>query len=162
MDASTDASHKPRESTDWDAWIEERREVFERHPSLNHYLGLQLEAAGTGWARMRIDLRPEVMNPFGAAHGGTVSALIDSAAGSAVAAGTLPDDRIMGTIDMQVHFLERAAGTTLIAEGRMVRAGKAIAIAQVDVRNDAGSLVAMGTATFKLGAPGKRRDRNED
>jgi uncharacterized protein (TIGR00369 family) len=162
MAAPADTSGKPGESFDWDAWIEGRREAFERHTSLNHYLGLKLEAAGTGWARMRIDLRPEVMNPFGAAHGGTVSALIDSAAGSAVAAGTLPDDRIMGTIDMQVHFLERAAGTTLTAEGRMVRAGKAIAIASVDVRNDAGRLVAMGTATFKLGAPGRRRDRNED
>jgi uncharacterized protein (TIGR00369 family) len=162
MEAPANTSQKPGESFDWDAWIEDRRDVFERHPSLNHYLGLKLEAAGPGWARMRINLRPEVMNPFGAAHGGTLSALIDSAAGSAVAAGTLPDDRIMGTIDMQVHFVERASGTTLIAEGRMVRAGRAIAIAQVEVRDDAGSLVAMGTATFKLGAPGKRRDRNED
>jgi uncharacterized protein (TIGR00369 family) len=162
MEAIVNTSGRSAASTDWDAWIEERREVFERHPSLNHYLGFKLEGAGPGWSRMRVDLRPEVMNPFGAAHGGTVSALIDSAAGSAVAAGTLPDDRIMGTIDMQVHFLERAVGATLIAEGRMVRAGRAIAIAQVDVRNDAGRLVAMGTATFKLGAPGKRRDRNED
>lgn len=162
MDATADTPHKPGESFDWDAWLEVRRELFERRPSLNTYLGLKLDAAGPGWSRMRIDLRPDVMNPFGAAHGGTVSALIDSAAGSAVAAGTLPDDRIMGTIDMHVHFLERAAGTTLIAEGRMVRAGRAIAIAQVEVRNDAGNLVAMGTATFKLGAPGTRRDRNED
>jgi uncharacterized protein (TIGR00369 family) len=162
MDAAAHTSDSPVDSFDWEAWIEARCQLFERHSSLNHYLGLKLEAAGPGWARMRIDLRPDVMNPFGAAHGGTVSALIDSAAGSAVAAGTLPDDRIMGTIDMQVHFLERAVGAALIAEGRMVRAGKAIAIARVDVRNDAGRLVAMGTATFKLGAPGKRRDRNED
>jgi uncharacterized protein (TIGR00369 family) len=101
------------------------------------------------------------MNPFGAVHGGAVSALIDSAAGSAVAAGTLPDDRIMGTIDMQVHFLERGRGSALVAEGRLVRAGGAIAVASVEVRDDAGALVAMGTATFRLGSPGKRR-RNED
>ena len=104
---------------DWDAWVVERHRMFEERPSLNQFLGLHLEAAGPGWARMCLTLRPEVMNPFGAAHGGSVSALIDSAAGSAIAAGTLPDDRIMGTIDMQVHFLERARGAYLAAEGRL-------------------------------------------
>ena len=151
-----------RDDTDWAAWIAGRKLLFERGSSLNTHLGLTLEAAGHGWARMSITLRREVMNPFDAAHGGTVAALIDSTAGSAIAAGTLPDDRIMGTIDMQVHFLQRATGTKLVAEGRMVRAGNAIAIAQVDVHNDRGALVAMGTATFKLGAPGTQRNRNED
>jgi uncharacterized protein (TIGR00369 family) len=149
---------------DWEAWVAERYQMFESRVCLNQYIGLHLEEAGPGWARMRVDLRPEVMNPFDAAHGGTVAALIDSAAGSAIAAGTLPDDRIMGTIDMQVHYLERARGTALWAEGRMVRAGGAIAIAKVDVKDDRGALVAMGTATFRLGPPGRTRDRvrNED
>jgi uncharacterized protein (TIGR00369 family) len=147
---------------DWDAWVEGRRDVFERRACLNRYIGLRLESAGPGWARMRLDLRPEVMNPFGAVHGGATSALIDAVAGSAVAAGTLPDDRIMGTVDMQIHFLERGRGSALIGEGRVVRAGKALAVAQVDVRDDAGTLVAMGTATFRLGEAGRKRLRNED
>lgn len=147
---------------DWDAWIEERREIFERRACLNQYVGLHLEAAGPGWARMRMALRPEVMNPFGAVHGGAISALIDAVAGSSIAAGTLPDDRIMGTVDMQVHFLERAQGSALVAVGRVVRAGKAVAVAQVDVHDDAGALVAIGTATFRLGEAGRKRLRNED
>jgi uncharacterized protein (TIGR00369 family) len=145
---------------DWAAWIEGRRELFEQRTSLNQYIGLHLEAAGPGWARMSMQLRPEVMNAFDAAHGGSVCALIDSAAGSAIAAGTLPDDRIMGTIDMQVHFLERAQGAVLVAEARVVRAGAAVA--QVDVKDDAGRTVAIGTATFRLGKPGQQRHRNED
>ena len=128
--------------------------------SFNAHCGLKLDAAGPGWARITMTLVPEVLNPFGVAHGGAVSALIDSVAGTAVAAGTLPDDRIMGTIDLQVHYLERATGRELVAEGRMVRAGKAIAVATVEVHNDAGALVAIGTATFRLGAPGMKR--NED
>ncbi len=157
-------SEAPRTDNDfdWAAWVDGRRELFEQRVSLNQYIGLHLEAAGPGWARMTMQLRPEVMNPFDAAHGGSVCALIDSAAGSAIAAATLPDDRIMGTIDMQVHFLERARGTMLIAEGRVVRAGAAVAIAQVDVKDDAGRTVAMGTATFRLGKPGQQRHRNED
>ncbi|MDP9236654.1 MAG: PaaI family thioesterase [Chloroflexota bacterium] len=150
------------DQVDWDAWIESRRALFERGTSLNTYLGMTIEAAGPGWSRMSLRLIPEVLNPFGAAHGGSVCALIDSTAGTAIAAGTLPDDRIMGTIDMQVHFLERGTGDVLIAEGRMVRAGKAIAIAQVEVHDAAGALVAIGTAKFKLGAPGSQRNRNED
>ena len=147
---------------DWDTWIAGRRRVFEEQPSLNQSMGLRLEAAGPGWARMRMELEPQVMNPFGSVHGGAICSLIDSAAGSAIAAGCAPDsDRIMGTIDMQVHFLERATGGELIGEGRLVRAGNAVAIAQVDVRNDAGALVAIGTATFRLGRKGAA-GRNED
>ena len=152
----------PGHAFDWTAWIAARRELFEERVSLNRYIGLHLEDAGPGWARMSMLLRPEVLNPFDAAHGGSICALIDSAAGSAIAAGTLPDDRIMGTIDMQVHFLERARGTVLIAEGRVVRTGNAIAIARVEVKDDAGRAVAIGTATFRLGKPGSQRHRNED
>ncbi len=147
---------------DWIAWVAERREVFEGRPSLNAHLTLHLEEARAGWVRMTMPLRPELMNPFGAVHGGSIAALIDSAAGSAIASGTLPDDRIMGTIDMQVHFLERGSGNQLTAEARIVRAGGAIAVAHVDVTDDAGALVAIGTATFRLAAPGTRRHRNED
>ncbi len=110
---------------------------------------------------MRLDLTPDVMNPFGAVHGGATSALIDSVAGTAIAAGTLPDDRIMGPIAMQGHFRARGGGSALIAEGRMVRAGGAVAIAGVEVRDDTGTLVAMGTATFRLGTPGPKRRHNE-
>jgi uncharacterized protein (TIGR00369 family) len=146
---------------DWPAWVESRREIFERRASLNQSMGLHLLDAGPGWARLRLQLRPDVMNPFGSVHGGATAALVDSAAGSAIAAGCAPDsDRIMGTIDMQVHFLARAKGSELTAEGRMVRAGRAVAVAQVEVRDDQGELVALGTATFRLGAPGSRR--NED
>ena len=146
---------------DWTAWVEQRRDIFERRPSLNQYIGLHLEAAGPGWARMRMKLIAGVMNPFGSVHGGSIAALIDSAAGSAIAAGCAPDsDRIMGTIDMHVHFLERGKGDALIAEARMVRAGRAVAVASAEVRDEAGTLVAMGTATYRLGAPGSRR--NED
>ena len=148
---------------DWKAWVAERHKVFEEGTSLNTHIGLVLEDAGSGWARMRLELRPEVMNPFGAVHGGATCALIDSAAGSAIAAATAAEDgtigdRIRGTIDMQVHFLERARGAFLLAEGRVIRTGNAIAIAHVDVRDDAGALVAIGTATFRLGRPGTQRN----
>lgn len=146
---------------DWPAWIEGRREMFERRPSLNQYIGLHLEDAGPGWARMRMQLIDGVMNPFGSVHGGAIAALIDSAAGSAIAAGCAPDsDRIMGTIDMHVHFLERGKGDALIAEARMVRAGRAVAVASAQVYDASATLVAIGTATYRLGAPGSRR--NED
>ena len=140
-------------AVDWPAWVEGRRDIFERSPSLNKHIGLNLEDAGPGWARMRMELVPGVMNPFGSVHGGAIAALIDSAAGSAIAAGCAPDsDRIMGTIDMQVHFLERGKGAALIAEARMVRAGRAVAVASAEVHDESGTLVAMGTATYRMGA----------
>ena len=101
------------------------------------------------------------MNPFDAVHGGSVCALIDSVAGRAIAAGTLPDDRIMGTIDMQVHFLERAQGTALVAEAACAR-GPGDRHRAGGREGRRGQSVAMGTATFRLGKPGLQRHRNED
>ena len=40
---------------------------------------LVLDAAGPGWARVRMKLRPDMLNRHGTAHGGTIFALADSA-----------------------------------------------------------------------------------
>ena len=141
---------------DWEAFKAHHRATFEETVCFNSYIGTRLEDAGDGWARVALALPPEMLNPFGAVHGGAIAALIDSSAGSAISAGAAHDPalRVMGTIDMQVHYLERAQGERLVAEARVVRAGKAIAVASVDVLDAGGRRVAIGTATYRLGPAG--------
>jgi|GEM_PF-1626022 len=102
-------------------------------------------------------------NGANAIHGGILCVLIDTAAWYAVA---LETDGWPATIELQTRFLAPAARTDLTASAHVVRAGKRLAVADVEVHTPDGTLIATGTATFALGArpasdrlPGAREER---
>lgn len=137
-------------SLDWAAWLERRRAQFDVQHSFHRVCGLVTEAAGPGWSRVRMPLGPDVLNLRGAVHGGAISTLVDAAAGTAVAASTAPEERILGTVTLEVNFLRRASGGSLTAEGHVLRLGSAVAFVNVEVRDDDDSTVAVATSTLRL------------
>ena len=52
------------------------------------------------------------------------------------------------TVEFDTRLLEPVVGEDLVAVGRVLRAGKRIAVAQAEVRTASGRLVAAGTATL--------------
>lgn len=98
---------------------------------------------------MRTELgtrRPDVM------HGGAIASLIDAAAGAAVL--TLREDGDQtwtgqATLDMNVTFLN-AAVTGIAAEATVLRSTRTLAFVGVDVRDQAGALLAVGRATYAI------------
>ena len=54
---------------------------------------------------------------------------------------------------LTVNYLQGAVSCDLIAEGRVVRRGGSITVADVEVKNDAGDLIAKGPVTYKLSLP---------
>jgi acyl-coenzyme A thioesterase PaaI-like protein len=54
-----------------------------------------------------------------------------------------------GTVTLNVQFIEPARGL-LLAEGRLLRAGRTVAFVEGEVRNQSGAIVAKATATFKI------------
>ena len=49
------------------------------------YLGIDVEAAGEGWVRLRVPMRDELRNAPGApVHGGVLATLVDAAVGGAL------------------------------------------------------------------------------
>lgn len=76
---------------------------------------LTLEECRTGYARVRMTLRPDMLNGHGVAHGGMIFALADSAFAYAC------NSRNIATVAAQasIVFLDQArAGENLIAEAR--------------------------------------------
>jgi uncharacterized protein (TIGR00369 family) len=116
------------------------------------HLGVEVEGAGEGWVRLRVPVRDDLRNAVGApVHGGVLSALVDMAVGGALS--TLHDDSAGGvgqsTLDLNVSFLAAAAGD-LLAEGRILRRGRAVAFGETTVRDTEGRLVAVGRATYMI------------
>ena len=98
-----------------------------------------------GRSRLRLRLGPEHANNLGIAHGGVICTLLDIAMGTA-ARCTLGQPVV--TLDMQTSFLSPGRGV-LLAEGRIVRAGRRIVFCEAEITTEAGELVAKGSGIVK-------------
>jgi uncharacterized protein (TIGR00369 family) len=78
-------------------------------------------------------------------HGGVIAALIDLAGHAAVAVTV---GRMVPTIDLRIDFLRAPAGGDLTARGKLLRAGRSIARADVEITDDADNVVAVGRGTY--------------
>ena len=138
------------------------RQVFEEGVAFNRVLGLKVESLDPDAPKLRFDMRPELIgNPRKQIlHGGVISAVLDVAAGFAIhlAVGknrsTDPHEGhfpTIGTIDLRVDYLRPGRGTYFIATGRVVRLGNRVAVAHMELTNDAGELIATGGAAYMVG-----------
>ncbi|MGS1011679.1 PaaI family thioesterase [Achromobacter anxifer] len=78
-------------------------------------------------------------------HGGPLAAVIDTVGDFAV--GMLLG-RGLPTINFRVDYLRPAVNTALTAVARVRRNGRSVGVADVDLYNDQGALVAIGRATY--------------
>ena len=99
-------------------------------------------------------LLPHHFNPQGIVHGGIISAIADSAVGLALRSKLSPGDTHR-TAQLNVHFLAKGEGNTLIGRGRSLHMGQRTGYGEADVVDGSGRLLARATATFIiLPAPG--------
>jgi uncharacterized protein (TIGR00369 family) len=120
------------------------------------YLGIEVEAAGEGWVRLRVPVRDELRNAAGApVHGGVLATLVDAAIGGALGTyGSASSGGVdQATLDLNVSFVGAARGDALLAEGRIIRRGRTIAFGETRVTDLGGTLVALGRATYMLLPP---------
>lgn len=120
------------------------------------YLGVQVDDAKDGWVRLRVPVRDEICNAAGApVHGGVYSALVDMAVGGALS--TMHEASAGGvgqtTLDLNVTFIAAATDGPLVAEGRIIKRGRTIAVGETTITDAGGKLLAVGRATYMIIAP---------
>ena len=113
-----------------------------------NYLGVEPVEVGHGVARFELELRPELMNSFRAAHGGVVMTLLDLC--MAFAARTMDPEAVGAiTVEMKTTFI--AIGKEkLIAEGRCLHHGSSVSLCEGDIKDPSGRTIARGSGTFML------------
>jgi len=118
-------------------------------------LGLRLVELKEGLARFELDLRPELMNSFNAAHGGVLMTLMDVA--MAYAAKSM-DFQAVGaiTVEMKTTFITVAKGR-LLAEGRCVHHGTTVSLCEGEITDAGGRTIARASGTFMVRKEGKPR-----
>lgn len=126
-------------------------------PPFNTYLGVEVRRGEAGTAVATIDLAPHHLNVRGVAHGGVVTALLDSALGGAVIF-SMPREWWCATTSLATQFIGGASRGRLTATGRLLHRGVKVAFAAGEVRDADGNLVATAHGSWHLWPqrPGRR------
>lgn len=115
----------------------------------NLFLGLEVIKADpeTQEVTMRSPMRAEFERRPGSKqwHGGVIASVIDTVGDFAVG---MMVGRGLPTVNFRVDYLKPAVDTALVAVSRVRRAGKSVGVADVDVFDEKGSLLAIGRGTY--------------
>ena len=95
-------------------------------------LGAEMARAAAGEVVIAAPIAQHLMQQQGAAHAGLAFSIGDSAAGYA-ALSVLPEGSEVVTVEMKINLLAPAVGARLVAEGRVVKAGRRIVVVASDV-----------------------------
>lgn len=125
------------------------RQVIERtnNAPFPSHLPFTLESIDFDSCRVRVDIQPCHMQPYGIVHGGVIATLVDTATFWAAFA-RLPADAGLVNVDLKLNYLKALSEGVLIAEGHCMRAGRSLSYAEAHIRSGEGDLVAHGTSTL--------------
>ncbi len=113
----------------------------------HRFLGLELVRYEGGLVEIGMPFREEFLREDGSdwLHGGIVSALIDIAGDYAVHSKTGGD---VPTVDLRIDYLRPTKRGRLTAIARTVKIGRRVSVADVEVRDDEGQVVAVGRGVY--------------
>jgi uncharacterized protein (TIGR00369 family) len=117
-------------------------------PPITQTLNYRLVEVREGFAAFEGEPDFSVYNPLGLVHGGYALTLLDSVLGCAVQS-TLAKGVGYTTIETKVNFLRPITKDTgrVRVEGRIVHAGRRTGLAEGDLKDAAGRVLAYGTST---------------
>jgi uncharacterized protein (TIGR00369 family) len=100
-------------------------------------LGARLIAIAPGRVAIEATLVPSLTQQQGLFHGGVVGALADSAGGYS-ALSLMPAGAEVVTVEYKINFMRGAVGPFLRATGHVLRSGRTLSVARIDVTSGPG------------------------
>ena len=133
-------------NTSHDCGLEPRPE---QSPFLS-LLGSRVRRWEPGLVEIVLDLRQDLTNRAGIIHGGVIATLLDHGGGfSGTYCEIEGNARFAVTMSLTCNFIRQAKSGTLVTVGRRTGGGKRIYFADVEIRDDAGHLVATGSGVYR-------------
>jgi uncharacterized protein (TIGR00369 family) len=121
----------------------------------SRFLGVELAERGDDALVLRLPYKDENSNPGKALHGGCAASLGAIGAQALTRAALGADTGTWHTASLQVSYLAAAIGETILARARLLRRGKELCFAEVDIETEDGKRIAHVTAAVRgrFGAP---------
>lgn len=120
------------------------KEIANKGPFLQ-LLPMQITELDYGYCKLETPLSEKLNNPFGIPHGGVFASIIETATYWAVYCG-IDEDKGITTIDVKMDNLSSTKEGKLIAEGRQIKIGRTVCLAEAHVRDENGKLLAYGNS----------------
>jgi len=141
------------------------KEITEEKIPFNKLIGMKIETLDLDKIGIRFEMSPELVGNFtrGNLHGGVISSVLDVTGGMVAWTGIMKKmegqsfDEIserfnkIGTIDIRVDYLRPGLGEYFIATGSILRTGNKVSVTRMELHNDKGILIAVGTGTYVVG-----------
>lgn len=114
------------------------------HDAFSRWLGLEVTSVAPNAATVRMTVRPEMVNGFGACHGGIAFSLADSA----LAFASNTHGRVTVSVENSIRYpAPIASGDVLTATAVQETAGRRLAFFNVTVTRDGGDVVGLFRGT---------------
>ena len=127
---------------------DEVQELLDASPFIK-FMNVQVESLDIAQDRivMRMPLRSEFERRAGTGqfHGGAIASLIDLAGDYAI---VMKVGAGVPTVNFRTDFLRPAMNTDLIATAQVRRAGRTIAVVDIDIHDGEKRLIAIGRGTY--------------
>jgi uncharacterized protein (TIGR00369 family) len=112
-------------------------------------LQITLDQIDIGFARFRMPFRRELIQVNGVVHGGAIAALADTAVAFALMTLVQRGEKVT-TVEFKINFLAPIDKGEMIGEARIVNKGKKLVLADMEVKNEEGKMLAKGLATYMI------------
>lgn len=112
------------------------RASFDRQ-TMMQTLGAELVSVAPGEVMIAAPILPSSLQQHGAGHAGLAFSIGDSAAGYA-ALTTIPEGAEVMTVEMKINLMSPSVGDRLVADGRVIRAGRRVVVVAADVWAETG------------------------
>jgi uncharacterized protein (TIGR00369 family) len=106
------------------------RASFARQGLMAH-LGAELTRVEPGAVQIEVGFRGELTQQHGFFHAGVSSSMLDTACGYAALTLMAAGSEVL-TVEFKINLLAPAAGSKLVARGRVLRPGRSITVCQGD------------------------------
>ena len=122
-----------------------------QHDLFSQWLGIEVLEIKTGYSRLRMKVREEMINGFGIVHGGIAFSLADSA----FAFACNNRNNLSVALDTAINFLKPVnVGDVLTAEAKELHNGRSTGLYHIEIKNQNDHLVAMFKGTcYRTGKP---------
>ena len=119
---------------DYDPAVAEAAKARHDATGLPGFLGLEVLDIGPGRMRVGLEVRAELLNPFGVMHGGVISALADHILG-AVCYPVVPRGTWAATTEYKLNLLAPVQQGTVVADAEIVSMTRRTAVVRIDIVN---------------------------
>jgi uncharacterized protein (TIGR00369 family) len=115
-------------------------------PPVAELIGIEVEKIEGGESLMWMDVEDRHSNPMGTVHGGILCDIADAAMGTAFFS-TLEAGESFTTLELKINFLRPFWTGRITARGRVVQRGRSVGMAECDLEDEQGRLIAKASST---------------